>query len=315
MRASWPITLVLLTALQAAAYCQNASTDQLAEISRLERHAEPYAAITLGKRVLEQTSLTAGERGTAWTLIGLAYTDVGATTDSIHAYEQALRFLHDKTARAAALDDLGAVYLSTGQMELSKKCRTRALDLYRSAQDHVGLAIVNNNLAAIAFAEQKVSKGAKFLQEAKTQASQTTGLSSDDLAAISSLDGYLERTLGHKEKAVDAYRRALELWKEVHPEDHPAVGWGEISLAVALDEAGLTQQAVVVADQAIKILSQFKDSGPTRLVSAEFAYSRILRDAGKVADAAKIHRDAEAFAQNDLHRACTGCTISVAVFR
>jgi tetratricopeptide (TPR) repeat protein len=294
---------------------QAAPQQRLTEIAALEKNAQPAAAVTAAEDLLRSPGLSADDQGKAWNIMGLAYDDEGNISACERSYGEALRYLQGESDRAAVFDNLGEVYHQTGQQERSEKLRHKALDLYRQAGDHEGMAIANNNLAAVAFARHQLSKGQSYLKEAFTESKLAPGLSPDDMAGILSLQAYLDGTRGDLNGAIVEYERALTLWRQTHSPDHPSVGWGEVLLASAHDRAGHTQKALAEAQQGLAILRRSPGQQSRQYIDGELAYARILDHAGAREEAMRIQSEAESSTKDMLQRQCTGCTISVAAFQ
>ena len=294
---------------------QTAPQQSLTEIAALEKNAQPAAAVTAVEDFLRSPGLSANDQGKAWNIMGLAYDDEGNIAACERSYEEALRYLQGDSDRAAVFDDLGEVYHQTGQQERSEKLRQKALDLYRKAGDHEGMAVAYNNLAAVAFARHRLSKGQSYLKQAFAESKLAPGLSSDNMAGILSFQAYLDGTRGELNVAIVGYEHALALWSQTHSPDHPYVGWGEVLLATAHDRAGHTQKALMEAHEGLSILRRSPGPQSRRYIDAELAYARILDHAGAREEAMRMQSEAESSARRYVTEQCAGCTIDVAAFQ
>lgn len=307
--------LILLLGTPQLLICQATPWQRLTEIAFLERNAHPDAATAESKNLLQTPGLTAAEEGKAWNLLGLAYDDEGKASEYQHAYERALALLQSAEDRAAIFDDLGGLYHQNGKDDSAEIFRRKALDLYLQAADHSGIAIANNNLAAIALARHQLRKGEQYLKAAKAEAKLAPSIDLDDQAAMLSLEAYLDGTRGNIGEAIAKYQGALSLWREAYGNNHPSVVWGKALLAAAYDQAGHTQQAVSEVREALAMLGESPGRNSQRYVMAELTYSRILDHAGAREDAMRICGEAKSEADELSQTQCFGCTISAAAFR
>jgi tetratricopeptide (TPR) repeat protein len=308
--------LLLLTACPLLS--QITPAQRLTDAFVLEKEGKPAPAITELQALLNSNSLDALGSGKAWNILGLAYEDMGEFAPSQRAFEESLRILQNLPDNirdyAMALDDFGGLYLATGQFEVADKIKTRALGLYQKIDDHEGIARAAYDLAAVAFGQKKVASGSKYLERAVKEARAANDLDDDDLAAMASLQGW--KALFHDDFTLGlaSYRKALDLWKKRHGEEHPYTGWGHVLLGDADAEAGQLTTALEEMRQGIAILDHTLGRQNPRYLLAEIAYSRVLDATGSHSDAAHIKAMAEPLLKDIYSRQCAGCTISAAAF-
>jgi tetratricopeptide (TPR) repeat protein len=248
--------------------------------------------------------------------MGLAYDDQGDLEHAQHAYEKSLHILEalPGSARdyAMALDDLGALYVTTGQLEVANKLRTKALGLYENLNDHAGVARACSHLAGMDFSEKNMRAGRKQLQRAISEARLANDLDDDDRAAIASLNGWQAELEDDVAASIASYGQSLDLLKRRHGEQHPSTGWGYLLLGKAHAEAGQLQPAMEEMRKGLAILGRtMGDQNPHYLV-AELAYSRVLDEAGLHPEAARIKAAATPLLKDTFRGQCVGCTISAA---
>src|SRR5580704_18024987 len=230
-----PAILLLFTAWPLLA--QITPAKRLTEAFALVKEGKPAPAVVELQALLDSNSLDALGSGKAWNILGLAYEDMGEFAPSQRAYEESLRILQNLPdnipAYAMALDDFGALYVSTGQFGVAEKLRTKALGLYEKIEDHGGIARSSGDFAGIAFSQKNVARGSKYLERAVKEARLATDLDDDDRVAIASLQGWKAQLDGDVVMSIMRYRQALYLSRKFHGEEHPFTGWNYLLLGVA----------------------------------------------------------------------------------
>jgi len=316
----YPLALALVL-IMAAAPLLSAQTDKqerLAHAFTLERDGRAEQAIALLRTLLESKSLDAAGTGEAWNILGLAYKDQGNFADAQHAFAQSIQILERSPSHTReygmALDNFGGLLLAMGQAEDAGRVREKALHVYEKTRDHTGIALACSDLAGLAFSQKRLRRGKEYLDRAQKEAQLASDLDDDNLAAISSMQGWLALLDGDAAATVAAYQRSLDLWRRRHGETHPSTGWGYVLLGNAKAEAGELTPALADMRSGLAVLERNLGRQNARYWTAEIAYSRVLDRTGARAEAARIRTDAESKLQ-DLNRAqCGTCTVSAFAF-
>ena len=309
----------MVTATAHLLSAQEQPEQRLAEALALEREAQPAKAIAMLQPLLDAGSLDAVATGKVWNILGLAYQDQGDFVSAQHAYEQSIHLLEPLSNGikdyAMTLDDFGSLYLALGQMDMANTIQVKALHLYEKINDHEGISSACNNLAGVALTQKRVRDGREYLERAAKEAKMADHLDDDDIAAISSMRGWLAQLDGKFSVAVSAYKRSLDLWRKSHGEDHPWTGWGYMLLGRAHADAGESTVALTEMQHGLAILDRALGEQNPRYLTAEIAYSHVLDQTGSHTDAVRLRTGAEQ-ALNGFYRSqCVGCTVSVATFR
>jgi tetratricopeptide (TPR) repeat protein len=295
------------------------STQRLTQAYLLEKEGKPTPAITELQGLLDSNSLDTASTGKAWNILGLAYDDQGDFPLAQHAFEESLHILENLPDNiqdyAMALDDFGALYVSTGQFEIANKLRIKALGLYEKVGDHGGIARASSGLAGTAFSQKNVGSGRKYLERAMKEARLANDLDDDDRAAIASLKGWQAQFDGDLAMSVTSYRQSLDLLRKRHGEEHPSTGWGYLLLGEAHAEAGQLTTALGEMRQGLAILDRTLSRQNPHYLVAEIAYSRVLDATGSHSEAAQIKAAAEPLLKDIYSRQCAGCTVSATAFR
>jgi tetratricopeptide (TPR) repeat protein len=311
-----PVFLLLLTA--GPLLSQMTPTQQLTQAYLLEKEGKPTPAISQLQGLLDSNSLDTASTGKAWNILGLAYDDQGDFPLAQHAFEESLHILENLPDNiqdyAMALDDFGALYVTTGQFEIANKLRIKALGLYEKVGDHGGIARASSGLAGIAFSQKKVGSGSKYLQRAMKEERLANDLYDDDRAAIASLKGWQAQFDGDLATSITSYRQSLDLLRKCHGEEHPSTGWGYLLLGEAYTEAGQLTTALGEMRQGIAILDRTLSRQNPHYLVAEIAYSRVLDATGSHSEAAQIRAAAEPLLKDIYRKQCAGCTVSATAF-
>ena len=285
----------------------------------LEQHGQAAEAVALISPLVDSGMLHGAELGKAWTLLGLAYTDKGSFRAAQHAYEQAIHLLQPLPERvqdyASALDNFGYLYRAMGQLEVATNLRLKALHVYEQVGDHSGIARVCNNLAALALEQRNMKKAGKYLKWSAEEMKVATALNDDDVGAIYSMQAEFASLNGNIQAEIEGYERAMRVWKRVHSEDHPNIGWGYILLGRAHEDAGRTDEAAKEMEQGLAILGRTLGRGSRYYLQAELAYSQLLDETGAHDAAARLRVADEATLKALSRQQCSGCTISIDALR
>jgi tetratricopeptide (TPR) repeat protein len=317
MRHSLFWTLCTLVMTSAVGLCQPGSpvNPKLVAISTLQRKGEDAAAIKAGKALFASGSLSPREQVQLLGLLGLANTDLSNFQEASRDYEQALSLIgHDASAmsdRAAVLNAYGALYRDQGQLDVAIRLRSQALDLYRQLNNHEGIAIASNNLAALYLAQKHTGQAERYLKQATDEAKLVKDMDLADRAGIASNVARLHAMQGHVDQAVQGYTDALALFIESHGAGSASVGWMEVVLASAYDLARQTDKALEKCRDGLMILERTQGQKSRKYLSAKLIYATILEHSG-AHDAARLAaQEARAGLQELAQNECASCTITV----
>ncbi len=113
-----------------------------------------------------------------------------------------------------------------GQWQASADLRRRAIRIFGQSGYHKGLAGAYINLSSLDLDQRHEKDCKKHLKIAFQEFDRAQGVDDDDQAAAYSIRGQLDLVDHDTVQALEDDRRALELWKRSHGEDHPLTGWG-----------------------------------------------------------------------------------------
>lgn len=291
---------------------------RLAEAFALERDGQTKQSIAAVQALLDSGSLNAPDTGKAWNILALAYEDRGDFIDAQRAFERAIRTLqklpnHIKDY-AMALDDLGGLYLAMGHADLAVRIKEKTLRLYKKIGDHEGMAIASSDLAGLALSRRSIRNGRKYLELATTEETLARALDDDNLAAISSMQGWLAQLQGDLSGSLTSYQLSLSLWQRRHGEEHASTGWGYILVGNVKAEQGQTASALADMQRGLAILDRTLGRQHPRYLQADIAYLRLLERTEAHAEAALLKTTAEQELRTFYRDQCSDCAISAVAF-
>jgi tetratricopeptide (TPR) repeat protein len=311
-----PLLLVLLAAPAPA----RAVPVQLLQAQRLSEQGQSRGAIALLEPLVQGLHVLDGaDLGIAWTLLGNAYQDFENYDKARRCYENAIHILEgipdEQVQYATAVDNLGAVEFSMGNLEESKALRSKARRLHEAAGNHAGVAIACGNLAVIALKQNDVRAARRSVSEAFSEAALTKELTDNNLAMIFTAKGYLAKVEKDFHAAVDAYQEAIDLWTRCYGSHFFMLGTAYALRGQIYDMLGDHKQALGDFQQALTLLEKTPGRDAPAYLMVEIAYAHALRDAGAKEEAARLNKEAKAGLANARVQQCGSCTISAESFR
>ena len=298
---------------------QSTQHEKVIEAYRLEKEGRPAAAITQLESLLDSKALDPADLGKAWNILGLAFEDRGDFSKARHAYEQSIQayegLANDTIDYAMTLDDFGALYAATGQLDVAVRLMKRALHLYQAAKDHAGVARASSALSGALFGQKKVREGRKNLYRALKESRLTNELNDDDLATLASLQGWLAQCDGDLPASISKYQQSLDLLRKHHGEEQASTGWGYVLLGQARAETGDLSRSLMEMVKGLAILDRTLSDQDPRFLSAEIAYSRVLDRAGRRSEGSSLRANAERQFRTFRNSQCLDCTVSAKAFR
>jgi len=311
------IFLILLLVVQPLP-AQSSSADQLVAAGTLRDRGDYKQALSILEPLAQSAEPGAPDAGRAWILLGSIYQDVGRFVDAQRAYQNAISALKNQPGKereeAAAMDNLGSLYLDMGQPELSKQIRLRVLRLVKETGDHAGLAKVYNNLAATAFEQNQADEGRKYIFQAFREVKQASQAPNDDLAAIYSNAGWLSMRDHDYDQALRYYEHARQTWIKQHGMNHKLTGWGYVLCGWTRARLGDPQQGLAEVTTGLSIIEKSVGTRVPLYFAARLAYADVLSAAGSTREAKEMRSNA-AQSLKSFRRATAGYPISADAFR
>jgi ATP/maltotriose-dependent transcriptional regulator MalT len=317
-----PLSAAVLGAsiLPNTSHAQSASDqpiEKLAAAFRLDTAGNPAQAIAEVDKLLASGALSRTQQADALDLEGICYHEMDQPDKALHAFDAALQLLApgDTGLRASILDNLGRVYVSRGDRAVAERLYRRAFWLFETAGDHGGMVRVMNNRAFIALSEKKDRQAREYLKWSDREMELAKDLDNDDLAALMSMHGWLALNEHDTRAAVEAYRRALQLWVEFHGEQHPLTAWGTFILGQAEALNGQWREGAQTIEKGLALTRATMGDRSLRYLRGEIAYARVLDQMGESARAAQLRLDARTKQASVTGETCRNCRISVTALR
>jgi tetratricopeptide (TPR) repeat protein len=311
------IFLILLLAVQFLP-AQSSPADQLVAAGALRDRGDYKQALAILEPLAQSAGPDAPDASRAWILLGSIYQDVGRYVDAQRAYQAAISAFKNQPDKereeAAAMDNLGSLYLDMGQAEMSRQIRLRVLQLAKEAGDHAGLARVYNNLAVTAFQRNQVDEGRKYISQALQEVKQAPQVANDDLAAIYSNAGSLSMYDHDYKQALRYYEHARQVWIKQHGMNHKLTGWGYVLCGRVRALLGDPQQGLVEVTTGLSIIEESVGTRVPLYFAARLAYADVLSATGSTREAKEM-RSTTAQSLESFRRATAGFPISADAFR
>jgi tetratricopeptide (TPR) repeat protein len=300
-----------------AQVASNQAIEKLAAAFALDTAGHPAQAIAAADKLLASGALNRIEQADALDLEGICYLEMDQTDKAVHALDTAQQLLAPGNTglQAAILDNLGRVYAARGDRGVAERLYQRAFRLFQAAGDHGGMVRVLNNQAYIALSEKKDRQARKYLKCSDREMALANDLDNDDLAALASMHGWLALNEYDTRAGVEAYQRALQLWVELHGEQHPLTAWGTFLLGQAEALNGQWREGAQAMEKGLALTRATMGDRSLRYLRGEMAYAQVLDRMGESGRAAQLRLDAQTKQAPVTGETCRNCTISVTGLR
>jgi tetratricopeptide (TPR) repeat protein len=320
-RSVLPAILVLILVLMFAGtvYAGDTLPAAILQAGELKDHDRPAEAIALLKPLLAHPdNLGPLATGLAWTVLGLSYENTEHYDEARRALETAVAVLaplpDGKAAYAAALDDLGSVEGSLGNVEASRRLREQANRAYAESGDHDGLAITFSDLALNALERGDKRHARAFLEQAFHEVP-LAHLDGSDLAALYSVKGSLRLHEGRAAEAIEAFDQAIRLEEEGHGRSGPRLGMLCALRAQAYLKMRDAARAKPDIDRALTLIAAVVGKDSPAYQRIELLHAQQLRLAGNTAEAAQVEHQSNSALSAWRQAVCAGCTVTAQSLR
>jgi len=316
--------LLLLSSFILATFplsAEQTAIDALTRAATLNEQGQFHASLALIEPLLQSKVDPSRNAivGIAWNLYAVAHQNLGDIDQARHGYENAisiLRTLPDRRAQlAVVLDNLASFDLQAGQLDESKALRIQAIDLYKSLNDHAGIARTSSNLALFALRQKDGKTAKRALDEAFYQESFVPTPDVGDLAGIYAAQTLLDARNNDFYAAVRSINHAIDLWTAHFGPRYYLLADGYSLRGQAYRKLSNFSSAIDDLQHALSILQQANLSNSEVYLDTQIAYAHILRDAGRHDEASRLEKEATT-SLADLHRRqCSRCVVSAESFR
>jgi tetratricopeptide (TPR) repeat protein len=297
---------------------QSNTTDNLHTANALRDRGEYQQALAILEPMVHSGGSDAADVATAWVILGDIYQDTGRYGDAQRAFQNAISSFKNQgkeREEAAAMDNLGSLYLAIGQPEMSKRLRLRVLKVLEKTGDHASLARLYNNLAATASQRNDAREGRKYVDQALAEVKLAPEITYDDLAAISSNAGWLRAHDHDYQQALAYYEDARRLWIKAHGMNHPQTGWGYVLCGRARAFLGDAQQGLEDVRTGLSMIENSVGTHVSIYFASRLAYADVLFAAGSRKESKAVRQDALSSLQSFLRGKASESAISADAFR
>jgi tetratricopeptide (TPR) repeat protein len=289
----------------------------LANLGDMNHHGRLSELVQAANSLLANTQLSPADQGAALIYLGSAYQQLGEFTQATATYEKALavydRDGHHPSDYAIALGSLATVYSELGQIDTAKHVMLRSVHLFQEQSDHMGAALVLNDLAAMAAEHNSLGEARKYMKQAIAESQLVKGPDPLMLAALTTTHGRIAELDGDPHTAISDYEHALDLWNQTHQDQKTA--WLYVLLGSAYLQAGDIAHARETTTRGLAMLEATSGPQTPAYFLAQFAYSKVLDASGDHKEASTLRQKAQAAINTTTDRQRAQSQISVAALR
>jgi tetratricopeptide (TPR) repeat protein len=257
--------------------------------------------------------------GIAWDVRGVALQNLGDGEGARRSYETAIAILRAKSDQiqqyATALDNLGSLEADRGQLQESRSLRVRARQLYRSLDDHAGMARISVNLALVALGLQDRKHARQYLADASREESLVANPNVGDLAALNNAQAIQWVRDSRPNEALHEINHAIALWTERYGPGYYLLATGLALRGQINNELHNTDDARADFRHSFDILKMNGDADSQVYYIVEREYAAVLRDSGEREEADRLEAEAKEGIERLNRQQCSGCSISAESFR
>ena len=318
------LTALSIVSVLCTVFCfaQRPTPTQLVEAVHLREEGHTADAIALLLPSVQPSAhiFAVNEIGIAWNVLGSAYQDSEQYEKARRCYEAALQKLQDdpslRAQYASALDNLGSLNLSMGQLQDATNFRLRARSVYREIGNHAGIARTSSNLAVVSLRSNDLRATRRYLSDAFAEAEMSKDLSFGDWGAMYAAEGKLASANQDYAGAIRSYHLAIDKWTQGYGPNYPGLGAGYAFLGQAYSQMGRNEEALSNLKGALA-MEEKSTLGKTsvRYLQTAIVYARLLRSSGSNAEGSLLEEQAQTALVNLQKHDCGGCTVSAESFR
>ena len=279
--------------------------------SALEQRIEHEAnVIHAGERAgLEPLKL-----GRLWAHIATEYEDEAEFSKSEDAYNRALKLLRPApegaTSYAIVLDNLGSLYLATGNLNAAEGCRKQAMALHEAAGDRLQIARSESLLAEVSLARHKFKDAEQQSMEAYREMVAVKDAATGEMVGALVTLTYASCMNRHCAEGVEHGREAILLAHEAFAANSLPMGEARMALGYAEWKAGMKDDADGEMREGIEILKEWRTPGHPYVLGAMDQYRKYLDETHHKREAQQIAEE-EKRLQGAPSASCANCTVSV----
>ena len=261
----------------------------------------------------ERSGMDALNLGRMWGHLGEDYEDAGQLDKAESAYNHALQLLGRSPEMAkdyaAALDNLGSLYLVEHNKSAAERCHMRALAVREATGDKVQIARGKSLLAEVYLMERKYKDAQQMAAEAYDAMVSLKDATDEIVATLVTLTLASSQN-GQRAFAAERGRDAKTLALAVLPADCLLIGEARMALGYAEWKAGMKDGPDEEMQEGIRILKKWSTAGHPYGVGAMTLYATYLKATHRKVEARQVAEQARV-EMSRLPGACADCTVSV----
>lgn len=300
--------LTLLFGLTRHAVAQQASTGESTVAERIGRDLQLIHAA-------EWEKLPPLDMGRLWARLASDYEQAGEFAKSESAYNRTLELLEKAPEAileyAAALDNLGLLYLVKGNFDAAEICRKRSYTIREKTGDGLAIARGKWMLAQVDLAKHRFKEAQQRASEAYTAMVALNDPFVSERVSTLSLLSIASCKNNQCAMGVESGREAKRQALAELPVDHFLLGEALMVLGYAEWKTGLNDEAGDDLREGVRIMRErATPGGHSYLLTALKIYSDYLKDVHRAAEADEIAKEVKELRSRPTNT-CANCTISV----
>lgn len=311
------LSIVLLTALVLILFAPPVQAQTSLPTEAAARIPQYQRMIEAGER----TGLSPSKLGYLWALLASAYQDAGNEDKALDAYQHALHLLgtepSDRANYAAALDNLGSLYLEYGRTEEAETARKHALALRQQLGDPIEIARVQQHVAEVLLGRHRYKEAE---QQART-ALEVLGPSesgphphaTSELAALITLS-YAECMQAKKEDCLRVAERAERLASQAFQPGSLPHAHALMTLGFAQSKNRANTEAERNMLEGIRLLRERTGESSPIVTAALFEYRGLLKSQHRDTDLEALDRQLTGRMPVE-QTPCPNCKVSIYALR
>ena len=311
-------SMLLAIATSASLHAQNIKAE-LANLDDLNCRGRLSEVIQAANSLLADTQLSLADQGEVLIFLGSAYQQLGQFTPATASYEKALAAFDREgshpSSYAIALGSLATVYSELGQLDTAKRVMLRSVRLFQNQSDHIGAALVFNDLATMASEHHSLGEARKYIKQALAESQLVTIANPMMLAALTTTQGRIAELDGDPHTAIACYQHSLDLWRQTHEDQQQKAAWLYVLLGGAYLQSGDIAHARETTTHGLAMLEAASGPQTPMYFLAQLAYSKVLDASGARDEASTLRDQAQASLNTATDHQRAQSHISIAALR
>lgn len=252
--------------------------------------------------------------GRLWARLAWDYQDALKIEKAEAAYNHALQLFETvpeaKLDYAVVLDNLGSLYLVSGDFDAAERSRTRSMSLRVETGDRLQIARGRAHLAEVWMARHKFKEADQEFLEAYRELILANDPDATDRVSILVAMTYASCLNRRCSAGLEYARGALSLAQEIFPGNSQPMGEAHLALGFAEWKSGIKEGPNEEMREGIEILKALMVPGHPYVLTAMEQYRSYLNETHRQADAARVDDEVKTL-RGAQQKQCSSCTVSV----